>query len=120
MVAPAGVPEPYQWLNTEVQMRDFLKLLPQVFLGRYIAVTSIDSGILRLSEEDRARGRRSEGDIAYSPMITSMAELPTETHPEYCEGYYEFYLFDTPQTCSGRWRLFAETLNRPRPDLNRQ
>jgi hypothetical protein len=88
-------------------------LCPQVFLGKRLAVTSIDSGVLRLTEEEKNKGWWTADDrkilcglpdgsrehhddwrVAFSPVLQSVHGLPNETHLECCDGFDEWYVFD--------------------------
>jgi hypothetical protein len=78
----------YEWLVSDQQF-DLLQLCPEIVLGKYVAVTSIDSGFLVPNEKDRAAGWQSRGKIAYSIQIKSVEEIPSA-------GWDEWYIFDKP------------------------
>ena len=59
----------YDWLVSTDTLDDVLQLCPEVVLGKYLAVTSFDSGPLLLSEEQKSAGWTSNAGIAYSPEI---------------------------------------------------
>ena len=110
----------YQWLSTEPgNITTLLRSCPDVVLGKYLAVTSIDSGTLRLTDQERADGwwtadagkvfrgtsgsppeYRDDWKVAYSPRINSIEGLPNETHDECCAGFDEWYVFDQPVPAS--------------------
>jgi hypothetical protein len=80
----------YYWLETtEHDIDSMLRLCPEAVLDFYFAVTSIDSGILHLDEEQKSEGWESRNEIAYSPKIVSVKELPHE-------GFDEWYVFESP------------------------
>lgn len=79
---------PYQWLVTDKQF-DLLELCAEVALGKFVAVTSFDSGVFQPTEAETAAGWRSSGRIAYSPQILKMEELPRA-------GWDEWYIFESP------------------------
>ncbi|HZR66363.1 MAG TPA: hypothetical protein VFA85_14550 [Terriglobales bacterium] len=83
-----GLRREYQWLATDRQF-DVLQLCPEIVLGKFIAITSLDSGALALNDEERAAGWESRGDIAYSPKVQDITGLPRA-------GYDEWYVFKTP------------------------
>jgi hypothetical protein len=72
-----GIHGRYRWISIagDVYMGTLLRLCPEAVLHRYIAVTSYDSGIRRLSEEDVSAGWQLRGDIAYSPLVSSVESL---------------------------------------------
>jgi hypothetical protein len=89
----------YQWLTTdEHQLDDLLKCCPDAVQGKYVAITSIDSGFLALDPELKSAGWESRNNIAYSPQIQSAGKLPLE-------GYDEWYVSNAPmdlgELCSG-------------------
>lgn len=84
---------PYLWLATEqFDLHGLLQLCPQVVVGKYIAITSQDSGPLILTEEEKQSGWQSKNEIANSPQILSAEEL---RHGE-CGGFDEWYTFKSP------------------------
>jgi len=78
----------YEWLVSDQQF-DLLQLCPEIALGKYIAITSFDSGPLVLTNEEIAAGWESRGNIAYSPKIQDIASLPRAE-------YDEWYIFGGP------------------------
>ena len=78
----------YEWLVTDHQF-DLLQNCPEVVLGKYIAITSIDSGPLVPTDEETAAGWESRRKIAYSPKIQTLQGLPRA-------GWDEWYIFDNP------------------------
>jgi hypothetical protein len=78
----------YEWLVSDQQF-DLLQLCPDIALGKYIAITSFDSGPLVLTNEEIAAGWESRGSIAYSPKIQDIASLPRAE-------YDEWYIFGGP------------------------
>jgi hypothetical protein len=78
----------YQWLVTDERF-DLLQLCPEVVLGKYVAVTSIDSSELVPTDNETVAGWQSHEKIAYSPKIQHAKELPRE-------GWDEWYIFNDP------------------------
>ena len=100
----------YQWVTTGQQDLDtVLRLCPQVVLGKYVAVTSIDSGPLILNDDEISIGWQIRNDIAYSPKIQSVEGL---AHGE-CEGFDEWYVFEAPSDLGQviRGNIFESRLN---------
>jgi len=83
-----GLEANYEWLVTDQQV-DLLQLCPEVAIGKYIAITSIDSGALVPSANEAAAGWQARGKIAYSPKIMNVEDVPRE-------GWDEWYIFDRP------------------------
>jgi hypothetical protein len=80
----------YQWLASDEHALDvLLKRRPDALLGKYLAITSIDSGFLALDQELKSAGWESRNHIAYSPQIQSVEGIPQG-------GYDEWYVFDAP------------------------
>jgi hypothetical protein len=104
----------YQWLSMfDRDIPDLLGLCPEVVLGKYLVITSIDGGSLKLTDQERADGwwtddaakvfqgtswgppaYRDDWKVAYSPCLTSIHGLPHETHDECCAGFDEWYVFE--------------------------
>jgi hypothetical protein len=89
-----GARDSYHWLTSPSDLDQFLELFPDAVLGKYLAVTSIDSGSFEVSEEERKLGWDSRGGIAYSPSIRSVDELPNRTRSDRCDAFHEWYAFD--------------------------
>jgi hypothetical protein len=77
----------YYWLVSTDTLDDVLRLCPDVVVGKYVAITSFDSGPLRLSDEEQAAGWTAQGGIAYSPKIQHVNMVPQEY-------FSELYIFD--------------------------
>ena len=84
----------YQWLTTELEMIPFLRSCPQVVLGKYIAITSVDSGIFKMGEEESANGWESRGEVGHSPRISSIEELPLNCLVD--AHYHEWFILRAP------------------------
>jgi hypothetical protein len=78
----------YEWLVTDENF-DLLQLCPEIVRGKYVAITSIDSGQLIPTDNEEAAGWQSRAKIAYSPKIQNLQELPSG-------GWDEWYIFETP------------------------
>ncbi|HET9408012.1 MAG TPA: hypothetical protein VFO39_12305 [Candidatus Sulfotelmatobacter sp.] len=78
----------YEWLVSDAEF-DLLQLCPEVVLGKYVAITSIDSGEFVPNEKEIAAGWQSRARIAYSPQVRNITEIPSE-------GWDEWYIFDKP------------------------
>jgi hypothetical protein len=111
-----GIRGEYRWLTmNECDISRLLELCPDVVLDRYLAITSVDSGVLRLTEQEKSKGwwtadearifhrapsgdrqGRADGKVAFSPRLISVGGLPNETHPGCCESFQEWYVFENP------------------------
>ena len=83
-----GSQDSYEWLVTDENF-DLLALGPDIVLGKYVAVTSMDSGQLVPTDIESAAGWHSRAKIAYSPKIEKAEALPLE-------GWDEWYIFTSP------------------------
>jgi hypothetical protein len=106
----------YQWLSlTECDISALLEKCPEIVIGKYLAVTSIDSGTLQLTEQEKQTGWsapesakvfrgtswsppecRGDWRVAFSPRVESIHGLPNETHDECCDGFDEWNIFREP------------------------
>jgi len=73
----------YDWLVSNDTLNEVLQLCPEVVLGRYVAVTSFDSGPLSLIDEEKAAGWEVQSGIAYSPKIERVEVLPRDQFDEW-------------------------------------
>ena len=116
----------YQWLTmVDRDITSLLSICPEVVVGKYLAVTRIDGGSLRLTHEEKSAGwwtaedgkvfqgtswsppeYRDDWKIAYSPRITSIHGLPNETHDECCAGFDEWHVFEQ-QVPAGEMEAFV-------------
>ena len=79
---------PYEWLVTDESF-DLLQLRPEIVVGKYVAVTSIDSSEFVPTEKETVAGWHSHEKIAYSPKIQHAGDLPRD-------GWEEWYIFNDP------------------------
>lgn len=83
-----GNKDSYEWLVTD-QDFDLLELCPEIVLGKYLTITSVDSGRLILTKKATAAGWESRAKIAYSPKIENVEQL-------LLQGWDEWYIFNSP------------------------
>jgi hypothetical protein len=113
----------YQWLTSvDHDIASLLKICPNVLLDKYLAVTSMDSAQVLLTDQEKSDGwwtaeagkiymdkpdgtRDYRGKVAYSPRLVSVHGLPYETH-ECCAGFDEWYVFDQAPT-AGEIEVFV-------------
>ena len=72
----SGSTNGYRWLVSTDRRLDVLECCPDVVLGKYVAITSFDSGPLGLTEAQRSAGWVSQEEIAYSPQIQDADIVP--------------------------------------------
>lgn len=76
------------WNNgCDVNLGDVIRQLPQLVLGHHVAIAWSDSGPHNLSTAEIASGWQRVGDLAISPTITDVAQLPSP-------GFDEWYVFE--------------------------
>lgn len=92
MLVKTGSYDPYEWLITDLDLRELLQFCPQAALGKYAAVTANDSGVMDLTAREIAEGWTVSGEIAYSPKLGHLENLPHEL----CGHFDEWYLFSEP------------------------
>jgi hypothetical protein len=90
----------YLWLTTaHHDLRSLLHQHPQVVLGKYIAVTSHDSGPLAQTDVEKRAGWECREEIGYSPQIQFAEGLQFGD----CAGFDEWYIFDSPSDLGRIW-----------------
>ncbi len=76
-------------VGAEPNIPALLRKVPEIVIGQYVVNTSFESGFLQISPEEAAIGWRMVGDLAHSPKITDIQQLPNDT-------YDEWLIFDHP------------------------
>ena len=89
---------PYRWLVTQqVDVATLVESCPQSLAGKFVAVTSLDSGPMILTDEEKGLSWHSRNEIAYSPQITLSQDGRIKgVATGQCAGYDEWYVFDSP------------------------
>jgi hypothetical protein len=92
----------YQWLTSnDDYMGTLVRLCPEVIVGKYLAVTSIDSGVPWITERQREAGWELRRGVAYSRPVQSIDELFYQRDGLESPGYDEWYLFGHAATIDG-------------------
>jgi hypothetical protein len=78
----------YDWDPSLVHL---LSVVPEIALGKRVAITSCDSGPYRLCPEDLAGGWTIEEDTSLSPAVNTIDDLPTP-------GFDEWYVYNEVPT----------------------
>lgn len=94
----------YRWLTIGKRDLDaLLRRCPQAVVGKYVAVTSLDSGPMALTDAEKRLGWRSRNEIAYSPLVQSLHDCRTKRVPDGCAGFNEWYVFNSPFDLGELW-----------------
>ncbi len=102
----SGTHGQYYWLtSTEQYIGHLVQLCPDLFVGHYLTVTAIDSGLPWLTDAQAAAGWSLRSGMAYSERISSLDELSYQHDGKDYPGYDEWYVFSGPSPDLG------ETLN---------
>jgi len=92
-----GIHGEYFWLTSSYEdySGTLVRLCPEVFIGRYIVVTAIDSGIPWLSDRQKEAGWEERRGIVYSPLLSSTDDVFYQRDGYDQPGYDEWYFFQT-------------------------
>lgn len=69
----------YSWIEFEwnaEELPTLIKEFPQLLVGRYVAITSHDSGPMPLDDHDLGRGWSVSNGVAVSPRIRNSEDIP--------------------------------------------
>jgi hypothetical protein len=93
-----GMHGEYFWLTSSYDHYSgtLVKQCPEIFIGRFMVVTAIDSGTPRLRNRQGAAGWEVRRGIVYSPRMTSIDDVFYQRDGHDCPGFDEWYLFQTP------------------------
>jgi len=74
----------YYWLEqVNLCLADVLKVCPEFVEGKYLVITSFDSGPLRLIDEEFKRGWLQHDDLAINPLVESVNDIPYDEYDEW-------------------------------------
>jgi len=74
----------YYWLDAIGSgIHDALKICPEIVLGKYLVVTSFDSGPLRLADSEFESGWLQHGELAINPRVKSVKDIPYDEYDEW-------------------------------------
>lgn len=77
-----------QWsFDGDPSLDDLLEELPELVLGRYVQIASCDSGPYNPTLSELSTGWELTGNIATSPKIKAISDLPTP-------GFDEWYVYE--------------------------
>jgi hypothetical protein len=78
----------FRWFQAnDLSLGALVEAVPELVRDRFVAVTSLDSGPLRLSPDDITAGWQQSGSLAVSPRSASPASLPLG-------GWDEWFVFE--------------------------
>jgi hypothetical protein len=87
----------YYWLTSrEDYSGSILRACPEVFVDRYLVVTCVDGGAVRLSPNQFTAGWEIRRGIGYSPRLACIDDVPHQIDGRNAPGYDEFYTFEAP------------------------
>jgi hypothetical protein len=79
-----GTQGKYFWLeDVTLSFNGLLELCPEFVLGKYLVITSFDSGPLRLNDKDFNRGWLQHNELAINPSIESVQDIPYDEYDEW-------------------------------------
>jgi hypothetical protein len=76
-------------MDERTGIRHLIERCLEALLGRYLVVASFDSGPLHPNSEEAAAGWSFENQLAYSPQLESLTQLPYD-------NFDEWYVFTSP------------------------
>jgi hypothetical protein len=69
--------------GSDATMDQLWRAHPDLIVGRFLVNTSFDSGFLTLGPEEQAAGWRMLGDLAHSPRIGDISQVPHDRYDEW-------------------------------------
>jgi hypothetical protein len=106
----------FYWLtSTEDYSGTILEVCPEVVLGRYLAVTSVDGGVMRLTESQLAAGWEVRRGIGYSLKLDRVGDVPHQLDGPDAPGYDELYTFEDRCDLGERSQVTSFWSNSPLP-----
>jgi hypothetical protein len=74
----------YYWLELpNLFFNDVLRVCPEFVEGKYLVVTSFDSGPLTLTDEEFKRGWLQHDELAINPSVESVYDIPYNEYDEW-------------------------------------
>src|SRR5215467_13302913 len=78
----------YQWLESaSLHLHQVLRGVPEIVVGRCVAITSFDSGPLEPTSKELQQGWKYAYGVTYVPDVRDRTQLPYD-------GYDEWYVLD--------------------------
>jgi hypothetical protein len=93
-----------------------VKHCPEIFIGRFMAVTAIDSGIPWLTDRQRAGGWAERHGFLYSPPLNAVSDVFYQRDGHDAPGHDEWYFFSELRDLGEKQQGNPfEEANAPRP-----
>jgi hypothetical protein len=94
----AGTHSEYFWIasGSNDYSGTLVGLCPEIFIGRYMVVTAVDSGTPRLAERQKIAGWVEQNGIVYSPALITVDDIFFQRDGQDAPGFDEWYLFPKP------------------------
>jgi hypothetical protein len=74
----------YFWLSSPgAFLRQVVSAVPELVLGRVVAITSFDSGPLKLTDDEIAAGWSCHDGVAISPPVADVSAVPADQYDEW-------------------------------------
>jgi hypothetical protein len=90
----------FDWLVSTDQTWDLAEIVVRFHLGLRLCITAFDSGPLRLTTEELEQGWTKQRDVAISPPIADLLEIPQDQ-------YDEWYLLENSLVFGGNMEVFV-------------
>jgi hypothetical protein len=89
----------YMWIecSSGSSMSVLLEQYPDFITGKCLVISSFDSGPLRATSDELARGWKQAGDLVIVPYVSEVSELPYDQYDEWAlfTSYVEPSITDT-------------------------
>jgi hypothetical protein len=74
----------YEWVESHsFDLGKLLKNYPEAVVGKYVVISSFDSGPLEPSPEEVAKGWHKRGELLMTTRVSGASELPFEQYDEW-------------------------------------
>jgi hypothetical protein len=112
----------YLWLERSIEtravdrpMNRLTQVCPDVLLNRLVVITSLDSGPLRLNDQQINDGWRRADKLAISPRISNASDVPFQ-------WFDEWYIFEDAVPTAANIKTFVNygtfSLGEPNPTID--
>ena len=88
-IIASGTRGEFWWLVTDCSLAELVQAVPQIVVGKYVAVVAFDSGPLEVTPRQIADGWESRHGIVYTPALSDVNAIPQGV------GYEEWYVLSS-------------------------